>query len=73
MVQWIGIHLPMQGTWVWSLSRKFPPATEQLRPCATTTEAKLYGLGDATTEACVLRAHASKQEKPLPWEACECN
>ena len=39
-------------------SRKIPHALEQLSPCAT------------TTEACVSRARAPQQEKPLQWEAC---
>ena len=34
MVQWIGIHLPKQETWVRSLVQKIPHATEQLDPCA---------------------------------------
>ena len=38
VVQWLGICLPMQGTWVWALVRKIPHAAEQLGPWATTTE-----------------------------------
>ena len=38
VVQRLRIHLPVQGTRVWSLARKIPRATEQLSPCATTTE-----------------------------------
>ena len=40
VVQGLRIHLPMQGMWVLSLVRgtKIPHATEQLSPCATTTE-----------------------------------
>ena len=39
VVQWLRIHLPMQGTQV--RSGKIPHAAEQLSPCATTTEAAL--------------------------------
>ena len=38
VVQWLGIHLPMQGTWVPSWSGKIPRAAGQLNPCTTTTE-----------------------------------
>ena len=38
VAQWLRICLPMQGTWVQSLVGKIPHATEQLSPCATTTE-----------------------------------
>ena len=30
VIQWLRIHLPMQGTWV--QSGKVPPALEQLKP-----------------------------------------
>ena len=39
MVQWLRICLPMQGTRVQSLVQEDPiHATEELNPCATTTE-----------------------------------
>ena len=38
VAQWLRIHLPMQGTQVQSLVREDPTCTEQLSPCATTTE-----------------------------------
>ena len=38
MAQWLRIHLPMQGTGFEPWSGKIPHATEQLSPCATTTE-----------------------------------
>ena len=37
----IGICLPMQGTWIWSLVQETLHATEQLSPCATTPESEL--------------------------------
>ena len=40
VLQWLRIRLPMQGTWVQALVREDPNATEQLSPCATTTEAR---------------------------------
>ena len=59
VVQWLRICLLMQGTRVRALVRegKIPHAAEQLRWCATTTEAR------APT------AHALQQEKPPQWEA----
>ena len=36
VAQWLGIRLPMQGTWV--RSRKIPRAAEQLSRCTTTAE-----------------------------------
>ena len=41
-VQWLGIHLPIQGTWVLSLVWEIPPAVGQL------------SLGTTATEACTL-------------------
>ena len=40
LVQWLGIWLPMQGTWIWSLVGKLTSHMPQgnLSPCATTTE-----------------------------------
>ena len=55
MAQWLRIHLPMQGIRVRVLVREDP--TEQLSPCAT------------TTEACAPRARALQQEKPPQREA----
>ena len=49
--------LPVQGTQVEPWSGKIPHATEQLSPCATTTEAQAP------------RACALQQEKPPQWEA----
>ena len=39
--------------------------TEQLSPCATTTEPVLYSLRATTTEARAPTAHAPQREKPL--------
>ena len=38
VVQWLGIHQPMQGTWVGSLVREDSTCLGQLSPWATTTE-----------------------------------
>ena len=41
IVQWLRIHLPVQGMWVWSLpgwGTKIPHAVGQLSPHTTTTE-----------------------------------
>ena len=39
VVQWLRVHLPLQGTQVRSLVGEDPQAAGQPRPCATTTEA----------------------------------
>ena len=65
MAQWLRTHLPMQETWVQSLLWKIPHATQQLSPCATTSEPVLDGLGDATTEPLRPIDCALQQEKPL--------
>ena len=39
MLQWLGIPLPVQGTWVDSWSKKIPHANKQLSLCAINTEA----------------------------------
>ena len=41
VVQWLRIHLPMQGSGFEPWSGKNPHAAEQLSPCATTTELAL--------------------------------
>ena len=46
-------------------SGKIPHATEQLSPCATTTEPALWSSCATTTEARAPRARAPQQEKPL--------
>ena len=38
VVQWLGIHLPMQEKQVQSLILEDPTSTEQLSLCTTTTE-----------------------------------
>ena len=43
VVQWLRIHLPMQGHRFNPWSRKIPHASEQLSPCATTTEPSCHG------------------------------
>ena len=46
-----------------------PHAVGQLSLCTTTPEPQLLSPHPAATEACVPRAHALQQEKPLQWEA----
>ena len=38
VVQWVRIHLPKQGPRFYPWSREIPHASEQLRPCAASTE-----------------------------------
>ena len=60
MVEWMGIHLPMQKAWFELWSRRIPHAMEQL------------GQRAAATEVCMHRAHALPQkshcnEKPAHY------
>ena len=57
VVQWLRICLAMPGHGFDPWSRKIPHASGQLSSCATTTED--WGP----------RAHATQQEKLLPWQA----
>ena len=41
VVQWLRIHLPMQGTQVQSLAQEDPTCHGATKPCATTTEPAL--------------------------------
>ena len=65
MVQWIRIHLPMQGTWVDSWSGKIPHATEQLSQYTVTTETAY-----ATTEAYAPRLRSTTQEATAVRSPC---
>ena len=70
VAQWLRICLPMQGTQVRSLVREDLTchATEQLSPCATTTEPALYSPCSATSEATTMRSPgtATKSSPHLP-------
>ena len=57
VVQWLRIHLPIQGAWVCPWSGKIPHAEEQRSLCATTTES-----GYPRTRHCNSRSHC--KEKP---------
>ena len=64
VVQWLRIHLSMQGTWVWS--RKILHAAKQLNLHATTAEPMCRTCGSSQTLEPVLgnqRSH--RNEKPL--------
>ena len=63
VAQWLRIRLPVQGTRVRPLVRE-DHATEQLSPCATTTEPAFSSPQATTAEARAPRAHAPQQEKP---------
>ena len=69
VVHWMGIHLPMQGTWVWSLVWEDSTWRGQLKPMCHNYWAhvpQLLSPCAGTTEACASRARALQQEKP-PW------
>ena len=58
VAQWLRIHLPMQGTRVWSLVREDPTCRRATKPASHNYWAR------------VPRACAPQQEKPPKWEAC---
>ena len=61
MVQWLKIHLPMQGTWIQSLLRE--DSTGQLNLCTT-----LLGLSTTTTKAYMPLSPYSATREALQWE-----
>ena len=76
MVQWLGIHLPMQGTRVRALVREDPTCQGATKPthhnywaCALEPESHNYACVPQQLKPVQPRAHAP-QEKPLQWEAC---
>ena len=69
MAQWLGIHLPMQGTCVQALVREDPTCHGATKPVllslhSRAREPQLLSLRATTTEACTPRACALQQEKP---------
>ena len=65
VVQWIRIHLQMQGPGFDPWAGRIPHAAEQLSPCATTAEPEG---GDCW--AYRLQTPACDREMPPQWEAC---
>ena len=63
MVQWLRIHLPMQGTRVQALVRIRAP--QLLSLLSRARKPQLLSLRATTTEAFAPRAHAPQQEKPM--------
>ena len=86
VVQWIRIHLPMQGAWVWSLVQKDSTCRGAAKPesCRLSLRSRprepqllkpalsraLKPRTNETTEARVLRTPAPQRETPPQWEAC---
>ena len=65
VVQWLRIHLPMQGTWVWSLFQKDPSCHRATKPeCHNYWARVLHLQKPARSGACPLQ-----EERPLQWEA----
>ena len=58
VVQWIRMYLPMYGAWVPSQVQE--DASEQVRPCTTTTEHELWSLAALSNETHILRSLCSK-------------
>ena len=76
VVQWLRIHLPMQGTRVWALVQEDPTCRGATKPmchnywaCALEPTSHNSWAPATTTEARVPRARAAQQEKPPQWEA----
>ena len=69
VVQWLRIHLPMQGTQI-----GFPIREDSTccgaKPMCHNYWAHVPEPESCNTEACTPRAHAPEEEKPLQWEAC---
>ena len=67
VAQWIRTHLPMQRTWVQSLSGRILHAMDQLGLCSTTTESTHWSLC-ATRAANARRSPriTTKNSLPLP-------
>ena len=64
LVQWIIIHLPVQGTWVQSLVWE----TSTCHRATKAHEPQLLSPHTASTKACAPRACVPRQEKPPQWE-----
>ena len=78
VVQWLRIHLTMQGTWVRALVWEDPTCCGATKLVyhnywACTLEPvshNYWSLCATTTEAHAPRARAPQEEKSLQWEAC---
>ena len=81
LVQWMRIHLPMQGTWVWPLvqedstcHRAAKPGTPILSPHSKAHEpqywVRILQPSSHNYWAHEPRAWALQPEKPPQWEAC---
>ena len=67
VAQWIGICLPMQGTWVRSLVQKIPHAMEELSPQTTTIEpVQLESVLCNTRSHCERSPHTATKSSCLP-------
>ena len=76
VAQWLRIHLPMQGTWVWALVREDPTCCRATKPVCNNYWACVLEPMSHNYWAHVLqllkpapRARALQQEKPPQWEA----
>ena len=71
VVQWLRIHLPMQGTWFNPQSGKTPHAVEQLSQCAGATGPVLQSpRAPQLLKPAGPRARAPQQEKLPQGETC---
>ena len=72
MIQWLRIHLPMQGTWVPSLVGEYPTCHRATKPvpvaCATTTEPELSARELQVLKPTCPGDRAAKRESPPELE-----
>ena len=76
VAQWLGICLPVQGTWVQALVWEDPTCRGATKPHAPrllslhsgARKPQLLSPRATTAEAHAPRAHALQQERPLQWE-----
>ena len=65
VVQWLGIHLPMQGIWVWALVREDPTCRRATKPASHNYWVRVQQLLKPTCLEPMLRNKRSyRDEKP---------
>ena len=69
VAQWLRIHLPMQGTWVWALVWEDPTCHGATKPVCHNYWACALEPASHNYWAHVPRTRAPQQENPPQWEA----
>ena len=74
VLEWIRIHLPMQGTHFWSLAQEIPHTLEQLSPCTATVEPMpSRTLEPQLLKPCAATAEAREPRACAPQQRSHCN